>query len=276
MSMDNQDKFPDDEEKSESKNENQLITVPPLRKKINSRKLLNEQVSNMREPYLRPGTELANRRILSPNAKDEVIKTFGELSYRIIRKVDNSLVIDNNSVIMVTSIVPKGGNSLVALNLATSISSYESKMSLLIDCGLTGPSGYDHLITNNEKKGLSDYLLSSDMVEDEIIYPVGIPKVRLIPSGTKKIQGEYYGSVKMLELIYNVKYRYLESYIIIDAPAINESVHTELLAELSDYVLVVVPYGKVTPKDLINTANIIGEEKLLGFVFNNKPRIKIF
>jgi Mrp family chromosome partitioning ATPase len=244
-----------------------------LKNRINSLSSLNEQLANMHEPHLWTSSELTKHGVLCPKTNNDIKKIFSELSYRIIRKVNN------NAVITVTSISRESGNSFVALNLAISISYYEPRTSLLIECDKTKSSRYAHLINNKETKnlkGLSDYLLTNEIIEDEIVHPIGIPKIRLIPAGTERIPGEYYGSVKMLQLIANAKDRYPERYILIDAPAIKESSYTALLADLSDYVLVVVPYGKVMPRDLMFAADIIGEEKLLGFVFNNKPSIKFF
>jgi Mrp family chromosome partitioning ATPase len=241
-----------------------------LRDKIKSYRLSSEQISNMQEPYLHAGSKLTNRKILSPQANSEINKLFGEISYRILRKVHN------NAVIMVTSVISGSGNSFFALNLAISITFFGSKTSLLIDCNNRESSSYDHLLSNKETKGLSDYLLSSEVAEDEIFYSTGIPRVRLIPAGTRRLPGEYYGSAKMMELVANVKDRYPERFIIIDAPPIRESAYVPLLSELSDHAIVVVPYGKVLPKDLLFTADIIGEDKLLGFIFNDKPITKIF
>jgi Mrp family chromosome partitioning ATPase len=107
---------------------------------------------------------------------------------------------------------------------------------------------------------------------DEIIHPVGIERLRIIPSGGRReIPSEYFTSLKMKQLIESIKQRYRERYIILDAPPMTESADTQILAELCDYIVLVVPYGRVTESQVDVCAKAIGEKKLVGIVFNNEP-----
>ena len=74
----------------------------------------------------------------------------------------------------------------------------------------------------------------------------------------------------MKRLLDNIHQRYRERYIILDAPPMTESADTQIIADLCDYVLLVVPYGKVTDAQVDACAKAIGEKKLLGVVFNNE------
>jgi hypothetical protein len=46
-----------------------------------------------------------------------------------------------------------------------------------------------------------------------------------------------------------------------------------VLSELSDYVILVGRYGRVTGSNIENCTKEIGGEKLLGVVFNDEPLI---
>ena len=97
--------------------------------------------------------------------------------------------------------------------------------------------------------------------------------MRLIPSGARReISSEYFTSLKMRRLLEALKARYAERYVVLDAPAVTESADSRILAELADYVLLVVPYGKVSEAQILAAARAIGAQKLVGVVFNNEPR----
>jgi Mrp family chromosome partitioning ATPase len=67
--------------------------------------------------------------------------------------------------------------------------------------------------------------------------------------------------------------RYDDRYIFMDAAPITESADTRILVELCDFVLLVVPYGRVTKNRIQEAADAIGKDKLLGIVFNDVPRM---
>lgn len=75
----------------------------------------------------------------------------------------------------------------------------------------------------------------------------------------------------MKQLLESIKQRYRERYIILDAPPMTESADTQILAELCDYIVLVVPYGRVTESQMDVWAKAIGEKKLIGIIFNNEP-----
>jgi Mrp family chromosome partitioning ATPase len=107
----------------------------------------------------------------------------------------------------------------------------------------------------------------------DIIYPVGIPRLRVVPAGDhREVPVEYFTSARMQQLMQVVKQRYNERYVILDSPPISQSADLQILMELCDYVILVVPYGKVTEAQLADAAKTIGEKKLMGIVFNSEPR----
>ena len=108
----------------------------------------------------------------------------------------------------------------------------------------------------------------------DIIHPVGIERLRVIPAGDRReIPSEYFTSIRMKQMLESIRQRYAERFIFIDAPPMSETADTQILAELCDYILLVVPYGKVTNGQVDACIQSIDSKKLLGVVFNNEPSV---
>lgn len=227
------------------------------------------EIARMKEPWELDRTQMAEKRIIFPGMADrEMADSFRRLRTKIIQKSNS-----DNSVIMVTGLSGGSGTSFTALNLATAFAFDESKTALVVDCNLQKPG-----LMVKEKQGeygLVDYLeeYNDEMEVGDIIYSVGIKRLRLMPCGSEREDViEHFTSMKMRELIESIKGRYQERYIILDSPPIVESADAGILAELSDYTILVVPYGKYTETRIEKAVKAVGREKFLGIVFNNVPR----
>jgi protein-tyrosine kinase len=227
------------------------------------------QISQMREPRHLAKTELTNNRIIFPAMDDaQVVNAFREARTKILQATGG-----RNCSILVTSTSKAAGCSFVALNLAVAFTFDEAKTALLVDCNIQQPS-YQGLMTGGPVLGLGDYLESDDVQVDQIIHSVGIPRLRIIPAGGKSAQDrEYFTSLRMRQLLKGIRNRYPDRYIIMDAPPIVEAADTRILAEISDYVLLVVPYGRSTEAQIGAAVKAIGKQKLLGIIFNDEPRL---
>ena len=204
-----------------------------------------------------------------PNSK--IANTYRDLRTNLIQKSQG-----NNFIVMVTSCFPGPDSSSVALNLATAFSFDESKTSLLIDCDLNNPK-LDTLLGMESDNGLTDYLENEDIDIDTILHKTGIKRLRMIPAGTSKETAvEYFTSLRMRELMSNLLSRYSDRYIFIDSASIVDSADTRILVELCDFVLLVVPYGTATKNRVKAAADAIGQDKLLGVVFNDIPKVPGF
>lgn len=231
-----------------------------------------EEIAHMREERPRGPAELTQLRIIDPETADpRVADAFRQLRISLLQKST-----DSNFVLVVTSAGNEGGASFVALNLAVAIAFDESKTALLVNANLRNPS-LDRLVqTEGEAAGLTDYLGGSEKEVRHIIHPIGVPRVRLIPSGRQsRAAAEYFTMPQLRHLLRSLRQRYRERYIIIDAPPVTQSADARILSELADYTLLVVPYGKVTSTQVSEAALAIGEEKLVGCVLNNELRIPL-
>lgn len=230
------------------------------------------EIAFMHQPEEMDDAQKATHKIIDVQMRDrKVFNAFRDLRTTIIQRVNIS-----SPVIMVSSCANEGGASFVATNLAAAIAMDETKTSLLVDCNLSH-SGLDNLPLTDSKLGLKEFLKYPEQSIENIIYPTGVPRMRVIPAGTESIpMGEFFTSVRLRGLFDAIRKRYARRYIIVDAPSIVENADARILSQICDYVILVVPYGKVTESQIINSARIVTKEKLLGTVFNNQPRLRSF
>ena len=194
----------------------------------------------------------------------DALNTFRELRTQLIQKHHKQ-----NFVCMISSVCFEGGASYIARNLASVFALDKAKTSLLIDTNLYAAT-VNELIVGEAELGLTDYLADSNMKVEDIVYATGIPRLRATPLGSNSDgAAEYFSSEKMQHFIDELKNRYADRYIFIDAPTVRNSSEARILAELVDMVLLVVPHGKVTLDEVNASIDIIGKEKLVGLVYNN-------
>lgn len=191
------------------------------------------------------------------------LKVFRDLRTQLMKRTGWQ-----NFVCMVTSAV-SGGGSHVAANLAATISLDKSKTSLYVDANLYSPFG-EALLPVPSQFGLTDYLEDLGTGIEDIVYASGVPRMRVVPVGNNREGGtEKLNSPRMRDFFREIKTRYADRYIIVDAPSASDyDAEIRILAELCDFVLLVVPYGKVTEADLNASIEKIGRDRLAGIVYN--------
>lgn len=226
-----------------------------------------DEIARMVDPLRRSETELSTRRIIFPSMRDTAIRdAFRDLRTSIVQKAGSA-----NAIVLVTSTAERGGGSFVALNLAAAIAFDENRTALLVDCNLRTPV-HEELVVTDNPLGLTDFLRDPDVAVAEIIHPSGIPRLRIIPIGRNKDPGsEYFALLKMQRLFRELKQRYRERFVVVDAPAVSVSADVRMLAELCDYALLVVPYGGSTDTQIEAAVSAIGEQRLLGTIINDEP-----
>jgi len=236
----------------------------------NEKKLTRNNISLMYSDKLVDESELAARKIIYPDMTDQsVLNQFRSLRTKLAQRSKGE-----NAIILVYSTIPGGGASYTAINLAASFALDKEKTSLLINCDFTTKPEYESLIHNN-KYGLVDYL-SREIDIENIIYPVGINGLRIIPSNTESgLFGEYFTTQKFEELIIELASRYKDRYIILDAPSMHDEANVKLLSDFARHALLVAPSGKNNENEIIKAKNIVSPDKFMGVVINNIPK-KLF
>ena len=117
--------------------------------------------------------------------------------------------------------------------------------------------------------GLTDFLEDPDYDIGRIIYPTGIPRLRLIPAGSKReTPAEFFTSFRMKQFLQAIRRRYPDRFIVLDTAPISDSPDARILTDLCDYGMLVVPHGKLTPGKIENAALAFNPDKFVGAVIN--------
>jgi len=168
---------------------------------------------------------------------------------------------------MVTSTVPGEGKSFVASNIAVSIAKSIDEYVLLMDCDMRLPSLHKRF-GFSDIPGLSEYLLNGVLLES-ILHKTSIDKLSLLPAGNPPPNpSELISSEQMRRLLYEVKNRYEDRFIIIDSPPPHLTSEASVLARQVDGIVIVVKTGKTNRSDVQNLIDSYGRDKILGVVKN--------
>jgi len=244
-----------------------------LRTKSDSVSLADQaraDLANMEEAKLFSDRQLELLGIVHPRSKNRTLVD----AMRQLRTKLYSLKPDGNFSVMVCSVVPQGGGSFVALNLAATIAFDKAKTSLLVDANLHDPIMHKllKLIGRDDSHGLLEYLEHPELGIEHIVSPSGIPRMRVIPIGQHaEISAEHFTSARYKQLMVDIKGRYDNRFVVVDGPAMTTSTDAKILSDICDYTVLVLPYGGVTPGILDSVVDEIDERKLAGVVINDQP-----
>ncbi|HEY9120778.1 MAG TPA: polysaccharide biosynthesis protein [Marinobacter sp.] len=228
------------------------------------RYVISKQIVRMQEPRKLTRDDLDERRIIYPESSNrQLVNRFRDLRTRLLEASGG-----NNFPLVVSGATSGAGSSFVALNLAAAFAFDQAKTAVIIDCNLRQPTLHSTLDIVPEH-GLTDFLDDPDYDIARILYPTGIPRLRLIPAGSRReIPAEFFTSFRMKQFIQAVRRRYPDRFIILDTAPISESPDARILSELCDYAMLVVPHGKVTPGMAEEAAVAFHPEKFVGAVIN--------
>ncbi len=175
---------------------------------------------------------------------------------------------DQIRTIMVTSATESEGKTVVAANLAAAIAFDLNINALLVDTDLRNPS-VGEMFGFKQARGLSDYLVGQENIANYFIR-TGIDRLSIIPGGSGKDNpSELLGSMKMENLVNELKSRYSDRYIIFDSSPLLATTEPSVLTKMVDGIILVVRAG-VTPRDTIQQAlSHLDSEKILGMVLND-------
>tara|TARA_R110002073_G_scaffold248490_1_gene411383 strand:+ start:683 stop:1450 length:768 start_codon:yes stop_codon:yes gene_type:complete len=210
--------------------------------------------------------DFADRRIIHPGMADiEVLSAFRELRTTIIPRMESF-----NSVLQISSVQGGGGASFSAINLAVSCTFEQHRHALIVDCNFVRPS-LAKTLDVEPKAGLFDFLTDRVGSVSDIVYPTRIPRLSVVPSGEIQTEDhiEFFTGENMRIFLEDVKNRYDDRIIIIDAPPVLESADAKILAEVTDYVLLVLPYKGAGANKVNKIIKAVGNDKVIGVMINN-------
>ena len=175
--------------------------------------------------------------------------------------------------ILVTSAVPSEGKTFVAANLSISIAQNVDKNVLLMDCDMRKPSLHE-CFGFGRLSGLSEYLSQGQKLEGLLSRTV-VDRLTLLSSGEPPDNpSELLSSKRMADLLKEVMTRYLDRYVVIDAPPPQLCAETAAIARQVDGILLVIKYGSTKQEAVEELIDLLGKKNILGVVFNKfDPKI---
>ncbi|MEW6067026.1 MAG: XrtA-associated tyrosine autokinase [Nitrospirota bacterium] len=192
---------------------------------------------------------------------------YKKLHVRIFR----STVKDFINTIMITSPGVGEGKTITATNLAVSMANEIDHTVLLVDADLKHPSIHKYLGIES-KYGLSDYLMGKVKLQD-ILIKTGVGKLVFLPAGTSaENTTELMSSQRMKRLVYELKHRYKDRYIIFDSPPLLVTADSLSMCSYMDGIVFVIQASKTTQKAALHAVSLIKGHNILGVVFNNVPK----
>jgi len=251
-------------EKAEEEKKQKVKEEIPL-KGFEERPVLRKEEGTLKFPeekmeYLRlPSKEEVPILIVPSNSFVE--EQFRKLKTQIFHRLSNP-----PHSILITSAIPGEGKTMVAVNLALTISREIHRKAILIDGDLRKPGILLEKSLNS--KGLSNYLLDGTPLSD-ILINSEMANLRIIMTGpSTQRSSELIGSKRMGELLKSLNELGDNIYTIIDSPPIISTTEPSLFSKIEDGIILVVVADR-TPRETIQRAvKSIDRQKIIGIVFN--------
>lgn len=193
-------------------------------------------------------------------------------AYKVLRtRIQQTAKTKGWNTFLITSPNSGDGKALTAINLALTFAKAYNQTVILVDCDLRRQNVH-RMLGIESAAGLVDFLVDDKPLNEFIIWP-GIEKLTLI-SGGRPLQNsaEILGSGRMKSLIHELKTRYDDRFVIIDAPPILSGADTMALAPCVDAILMVVKQSRTRMRDIKRAIEMIPQDKFLGYVLNRQHR----
>ena len=166
--------------------------------------------------------------------------------------------------VIVTSASPGDGKSLVAVNLALTLSESFKRRVLLVDADLRRPVLH-HLFGVENARGLSEALAAGS---DERVPAVPVTgHLTLLPAG--RPEADPLGALssdRMKRIVEDAASRF--DWVVVDSPPVGVLADGRLVSETVDGAIVVVRAGVTRFPDLEAAADTLGHDRILGLVLN--------
>lgn len=168
--------------------------------------------------------------------------------------------------VLITSTIPQEGKTLVASNLACTLSLRSQQRTLILEGDLRRPA-MTELFGLRGKPGLYEWLRSkSTLAESMYHYPD--PRLWVMPGGN--CSGDY------LELLQSGKIAGMMEelsatfdWVIIDSPPVLPLADTSIWSRVADGILLVTRRGTTEKKQLQKGLEVIESQKLIGAIMNS-------
>lgn len=221
--------------------------------------------------FLRTGDDLLadidieNRRLVATNDFNlPITEEFRKMKSTIMQLISKNKA---ENLLMVTSSIGGEGKSLTALNLAISLAKEHDQKVLIIDSDLRKPT-IGRYLGLSPQKGLAEYL-QENIALDDLLIKTGLGSLIFLPAGAPNNNPvELFSSQKMKDLLVQVKERFSDGYVVIDASPVLPFAEARILATLADGVVYVVKERGTALKNVQEGLNALPDARILGLVYN--------
>ena len=223
-----------------------------------------EKIKNMPVPTLWSQDEFYERKVVFTGMRQrQLLNAYREVRIKLLKKSQT-----DNMVVLVSSVTDASASSNFSFNLAATFALDPHKTALFVDCNPYSPSA-EHYIEAQVNTGLTQYLTDENIQIENIIYPTGVERLRVIPSGgASESAAEVFNSTRMQRFVAEIKERYPDRFIVLDVPSVQQSTEARILSRYCDHALLLVPFGKAVTDEVLAAVDAVGKEKFAGVVFN--------
>ena len=231
------------------------------------------------EPILEPERDLSGKSVTQVQSPDSHVLE----GNRILRAITDQGVQDAYNLLrtqilqltkpmgwntlMITSVGPKEGKTISAINLGMSMAMDTQQTCLLVDTHLRKPKVHAYLDLETDK-GLTDYLLSDTPVHELLVNP-GMDQFVVLPSGRALSSStDILKSPKMASLVKELKTRYHDRYVIFDCPHILNMPDALVFSSYVDGVILLVDADRTQQQDIESALDVLQQSNLIGMVMN--------
>lgn len=218
------------------------------------------------QPFSLDERVLEENRVLPRITDYAALRAYKILRTRLLRRLEAN----QWRSFAVTGVTAGEGKTLTALNLALALAQDVNTCVFLVDLDLQRPrvASYLGMSALQGEKGLSDYLLGDENIEN-IIYSPDVERFAAIPNFQPLEQSsELLASPRMLDLLRMLENETPRRIVIFDMPPILASDDVLAFAPQLDGVLLVVGEGATSRDSLRSAKEVLAEMNLLGVVLN--------
>jgi len=210
-----------------------------------------------------PHEELRNNRIIAGNDNDATTAQYKMLRTQILHRMKAN----NWTSLAISSACPGEGKTLTAINLSISLARGMNRTVMLVDFDLRRPSvaRYFNLAP---PYCLIDYV-NSDVPLSDILFNPGIDGLVVLPT-TEPVadSSEMLASLKIQQLVEEIKTRYTDRIVIFDLPPMLAADDALAFSPHVDAFMLVVEENKTTKEDLKNALIMLKDVPLIGIMPN--------
>ncbi len=207
--------------------------------------------------------QLKKRKIIYPSMANKAILN----AYRELRIKLRNRAKERNFSVLLSSLSNKAPSIRTSFNLAATFAMDADTSALLVDCN-PHAQDLDGLVSVKFDRGITDFVADRHLKVEDIIYPSGVDRLSVIPAGHIAASAvELFSSVRMRELMAELKGRYPDRCIVINAPAFRLSTEARILVRYADQTVFTVPFGEVTPDDIVESVDGLGTDKFAGLIY---------